>query len=300
VARVLDPALVPGNTLDDRFRLVREIASGAMGAVWEAIDVTGRAEPPLVQAGARVALKVLRPELSSEPAIRRRFRREASILQSISHPAVVRILDLGQDASERSYTVMELLHGETLEARLAREKRLAPAALAPILHAITEGLAAVHAHGVIHGDLKPSNVFLAESGPSPAKIVDFGLSKIEGLERLTRTGELTGTPAYMAPELLTGASELDARIDQYALGVVLYQALAGQLPFRLDKHPGALMFDIVAGKGRPLEETAPQLAPAVRDVVARAMAPKREARFADVLALSRAFGAAASGAEPSG
>lgn len=293
MARVLDPALVPGATLDGRFRLVREIASGAMGAVWEAIDVAGRESAPIVQAGARVALKVLRPELNSEPAIRRRFRREASILQSISHPAVVRILDLGTDAGERSYTVMELLHGETLEARLTRERRLEPRALSPIVRAIAEGLAAVHAHGVIHGDLKPSNVFLADHGPSPAKIVDFGLSKIEGLERLTRTGELTGTPAYMAPELLTGASELDARIDQYALGVVLYQAVAGQLPFRLDKHPGALMFDIVMGKGKPLEETAPDVAPDVREVVARAMAPKREARFEDVLALARAWDEAA-------
>lgn len=277
--RSLDPALVPGATLDGRFRLVREIASGAMGSVWEAEDA----------AGARVALKVLRPELHSEPAIRRRFRREASILQSISHPAVVRILDVGTDASERSYTVMELLHGETLEARLGRERRLAPRALAPIVRAIADGLAAVHAHGVIHGDLKPSNVFLPESGASAVKIVDFGLSKIEGLERLTRTGELTGTPAYMAPELLTGAGELDARLDQYALGVVLYQALAGKLPFALHKHPGALMFDIVMGKAAPLEEVAPDVPPAVREVVARAMAPKRDARFADVLELARAL-----------
>lgn len=293
---MIDPALVPGTTLDGRYRLVREIASGAMGAVWEAIDVTGRAAPPELPAGTHVALKVLRPELHSEPAIRRRFRREASILQSISHAAVVRIFDLGTDeGSERSYTVMELLHGETLEARLKRERRMTPGALAPLLRAIAGGLAAVHAHGVIHGDLKPSNVFLADDGPSPAKIVDFGLSKIEGLERLTRTGELTGTPAYMAPELLTGAGELDARIDQYALGVVLHEALAGALPFKLDKHPGALMFDIVMGKGTPLEEAAPDVASAVREVVARAMAPKRDARFADVLALATAFEEAALG-----
>ncbi|MDQ3035828.1 MAG: serine/threonine protein kinase [Myxococcota bacterium] len=296
MARILDPALVPGATLDERFRLVREIASGAMGAVWEAIDLSGRVDAPAIAAGSRVALKVLRPELHSEPSIRRRFRREASILQSISHPAVVRILDLGTGAGERSYTVMELLHGETLEARLARDGRLAPRALAPLVRAIAEGLAAVHAHGVIHGDLKPSNVFLAAEGSSPAKIVDFGLSKIEGLERLTRTGELTGTPAYMAPELLTGAGELDARIDQYALGVVLHQALAGRLPFQLNKHPGALMFDIVMGKGTPLEEAAPDVAPAVREVVARAMAPKRDARYADVLALAAAFEEASAGA----
>ena len=285
-----------GALLDGRFHLRREIASGAMGSVWEAVDTTGRGDAPLVAPGTVVALKLLRAELHSEPAIRRRFRREASILQSIAHPAIVRILDVGTDASERSYTVMELLHGETLEARLARDGRLAPAALAPMLTAICAGLAAVHAHGVIHGDLKPSNVFLvAGEGAAPAgvKIVDFGLSKVEGLERLTRTGELTGTPAYMAPELLTGAGELDARIDQYALGVVLHQALAGRLPFVLSKHPGALMFDVVMGKGEPLAVAAPDVPEAVRAVVARAMAPKRDDRYEDVLALARAFAEAA-------
>ncbi|UJR82074.1 Serine/threonine protein kinase [Sandaracinus amylolyticus] len=291
VRRSLDPTLQPGATLDGRFRLVREIAAGAMGAVWEAIDTTGRAADPHVEAGTVVALKVLRPELHSEPSIRRRFRREASVLQSISHPAVVRILDLGTDAGDRSYTVMELLKGETLEARLARDRRLDAPTLAPMLRAIADGLGAVHAHGVIHGDLKPSNVFLTEGGETPVKIVDFGLSKIEGLERLTRTGELTGTPAYMAPELLTGASELDARLDQYALGVVLYQALAGRLPF-VKVHPGALMFEIVMGQGTPLREAAPDVPEAVCAVVAKAMAPKREDRYADVLELARALEAA--------
>lgn len=287
--RPSDPSLAPGVVLDGRFRLSREIAAGAMGAVWEAIDTIGRAEPPALPAGAAVAIKVLRPELHSEATIRRRFRREASILQSISHPAVVRIFDVGTDASERSYTVMELLRGETLEARLRREGRLAPGAVAPLLAAICDALAAVHAHGVIHGDLKPSNVFLLVSAETPLKIVDFGLSKIEGLERVTRTGELTGTPAYMAPELLTGAGELDARLDQYALGVLLHQALSGKLPFNPSKHPGALMFDVVMGKAEPLAIAAPDVREAVREVVARAMAPKREERFEDVTALARAF-----------
>jgi serine/threonine-protein kinase len=189
--------------------------------------------------------------------------------------------------------VMELLRGETLEARLAREGRLSVRTLVPIVQAIAEGLATVHAQGVVHGDLKPANVFLVCEGPSPVKIVDFGLSKIEGLERLTRTGELTGTPAYMAPELLTGTRDLDARVDQYALGVILYQALAGRLPFSMGKHPGALMFDIVMGGGTPLDEAAPEVAPAVGRVVARAMAPQREDRYPDVIALARAFAEAA-------
>jgi serine/threonine protein kinase len=249
VGRLIDPEVRVGAVLDGRFRLVREVAEGAMGAVWEAIDLVGRTDEPAIPAGTSVALKLLRPELHGDPSIRRRFRREASVLQSISHPAVVRVLDAGSGASDRTYTVMELLRGETLDALLVRETRLSPSRLAPIARAIADGLGAVHAHGVIHGDLKPANLFVLDEAGAEIKIVDFGLSKIEGLERLTRTGELTGTPVYMAPELLTGAADLDARIDQYALGVVLYRALAGRLPFAHGKHPGALMFDIVMGKG---------------------------------------------------
>jgi serine/threonine-protein kinase len=291
--------LAPGELIDSRFRLVREIAAGAMGAVWEAEDLVGRSDAPSIAKGARVALKVLRPELHAEISIRRRFRREASILKSITHPAVVRILDVGHATDhEHSYTVMELLHGETLESRLAREKKISPRALAPLLDAIAGGLSAVHAHGVIHGDLKPSNIFLADDeGKTRLKIVDFGLSKIEGLERLTRTGELTGTPLYLAPELLKGERQLDARLDQYAIAVVLYEALTGQLPFEARKHPGALMFDIVMGKSKPLAAVAPELGEAISAIVTRAMAPSPESRFPDMAAFSAAFAKAIEGVD---
>ncbi len=258
--------------IEGRYRLVRSIAAGAMGAVHEAEDVRD---------GARVALKLLKPDFHQDVAIRRRFRREASILQALVHPGVVRILDVGQDEGERSYMVMELLRGETLEARILRARQMSVLDLRPIALAMTEALAAVHAHGVIHGDLKPANVFLPQAAPFPVKLVDFGLSKIEGLERLTRTGELTGTPAYMAPELLTGAGELDAGVDLYALGVVLYEALSGKLPFATNRHPGAMMFEIVTGKATPLEQLRPDLSPAVLAVVALAMAPKRDQRPKD-------------------
>ena len=264
----------PGAMLDGRYRITRALASGAMGAVYEAIDERDQ---------SAVAVKVLKPDYHSDPSIRRRFRRESSILAAIAHPGVVRTLDVGTDESDRSYTVMELLRGETLEALLLRERALAPLALGAIVRGIADALGAVHSHGVIHGDLKPANVFLlaTPAGATQVKLVDFGLSKIEGLERLTRTGELTGTPAYMAPELLTGAGELDSRIDVYALGVCAYQSLAGRLPFQLNKHPGALMFDIVMGKGIPLSEARPELSPLVVASVARAMAPKREERWQD-------------------
>ncbi len=279
--------LTPGELFDGRFRLVREIARGAMGTVWEA-----------EAQGTRVALKVLRRELHADVSIRRRFRREASILKSLTHPSVVRMLDFGHAAEhERSYTVIEFLQGETLESRLVRERKLSPRALAPLLDAIASGLSAVHAHGIIHGDLKPSNLFLVEDDEARVKIVDFGLSKIDGLERLTRTGELTGTPLYLAPELLKGERELDARLDQYAIAVVLYEALAGQHPFEARKHPGALMFDIVMGKSQPLAAIAPELGEALSAVVSRAMAPSPQSRFPDMVALSTAFTKAIEGVD---
>jgi len=266
-----------GTLIEGRYRLLRVIAAGAMGTVHEAADE---------RSGARVALKLLKAQLHGDASIRRRFRREASILQALSHPGVVRILDLGQDESERSFTVMELLEGETLEARIARGPMPVPV-LRPIAIAIAETLAAVHAHGVVHGDVKPANVFLPSGTAFPIKLVDFGLSKIEGLERLTRTGELTGTPAYMAPELLTGQGQIDGRLDLYALGVVLYEALTGALPFATARrHPGALMMDIVTGKATPLSSTRPDLSPSTVAVVMRAMAPRPADRPADAAALA--------------
>lgn len=263
-----------GTIVEGRYRLSRAIAAGAMGTVHEADDL---------RTGERVALKMLKAQLHGDAAIRRRFRREGSILQALVHPGVVRILDVGQD-EERSFIVMELLRGETLEARIARGP-IPIVELRPIALGIAEALAAVHAHGVVHGDVKPANVFLPQGGTFPIKLVDFGLSKIEGLERLTRTGELTGTPAYMAPELLTGQGEADARIDLYALGVVLYEALSGQLPFTTRKHPGALMMDIVMGKGVPLGDLRPDLSKEAISTVRRAMAAKQSERPADAGAL---------------
>lgn len=260
-----------------------------MGSVHEAESVATPAQ--------RVAVKLLKSELHADEGIRRRFRREASVLEALAHPGVVRVLEVGEDESAASYTVMELLTGETLEARMARDTKMAPAALRPLVLGIAEALGAVHRHGVIHGDLKPANVFLPIGGAFPVKLVDFGLSKIEGLERLTRTGELTGTPAYMAPELLTGRGEIDLGIDLYALGVIAYEALAGKLPFATNRHPGALMMDIVTGKATPLTELRADLHPAIAAAVARAMAPKRADRPADAgqlwVELSAAFAAEA-------
>lgn len=255
--------------------MICKLDAGGMGTVFHAEDTNGRA----------VAIKLLHPELAQEPEMHRRFRREASILQSLHHPGIVQVLDVGVDAHGHSYTVMELLAGETLHARIRRSP-LDPDELRGILSGICDALGAAHAHGVIHGDLKPANVFLLAQGGS--KLVDFGTSKVHGLERLTRTGEVIGTPLYMAPEVLTGDGEIDERIDTYSLGVLVYEALSGRTPFK-ERHPGKLVYQIVLGRGEPLAVLRPDLSPAIVGFVQQAMAPKRESRFASAEALLRAW-----------
>lgn len=272
--------LPPGSVVNKRYVLRRPIASGGMGAVYEAEDRS---------CGAPVALKVLHPTLSADRELRRRFRRESAVLSALVHPSIVRVLDAGDDG-ELLFMAMELLEGESLHARLEREARMSEGALVPMVRGMADGLEAAHAHGVIHGDLNPANVFLQADGS--VKLLDFGLSKVLGLERLTRTGELNGTPAYMPPELLTGKGELDARIDTYSLGVILYRALAGRPPF-VGKIPGKLMMDIVMGVAPPLRELSPHVSEAVAAVVARAMSRTRERRYESASSLAEAFAAAA-------
>ncbi len=268
----------PGTVMGGRYRLTRAVAAGAMGAVYEAVDE---------QSGGAVAVKVLHPELTADRDVRRRFRRESSVLMALSHPCVVNVLGVGAGDDELLFSVMELLEGETLQALLARDGALSTSALLPIVEGIAAGLEAAHEHGVIHGDLKPANVFLV--GESRAvKLLDFGLSKVLGLERLTRTGELIGTPAYMAPELLTGKGELDERIDTYAFGVMIYQCLAGAPPFS-GVVPGKLMMDIVMGNATELNQAGAGVSEDVSAVVMAAMSRQRERRFHTARALARAF-----------
>jgi serine/threonine-protein kinase len=278
------PLPKPGERIAGRYFVVGKLAAGGMGLVLAARDEA--------DGGRAVALKLLHPELATDPEMQRRFRREAAVLRALDHPSVVRVLDLGSDERGRLFTVMELLEGETLLARLERRGRLPQDEVLAIARGIGAALDAVHAHGVLHGDLKPANVFLlgpddpaylderACSTSAPTiKLVDFGTSKVHGLERLTRTGELVGTPTFMAPELLTGDGAIDARIDVYAFGVLLYEALAAAPPFT-ERHPGKLLFQIVMGQGAPLVTHRPDLPPHVLAAVARAMSAKKDDRFA--------------------
>ncbi|MBX3249732.1 MAG: serine/threonine protein kinase [Myxococcales bacterium] len=275
------PLPKPGELVAGRYFVVGKLAAGGMGLVLAARDEA--------EGGRPVALKLLHPELARDPEMVRRFRREGAVLRSLDHPSIVRMYDIGGDDRGRLFTVMELLEGETLLARIEREGPLALELVLTLARGVGAALDAVHGHGVLHGDLKPANVFLVdEGGALQVKLVDFGTSKVHGLERLTRTGEVVGTPIFMAPELLTGDGSIDARIDVYAFGVLLYEALAGAPAFT-ERNPGKLLFQIVMGQAVPLAERRATLPPHVVAAVARAMSPKKDTRFESALALVAAL-----------
>ena len=230
----------PGELVGDRFRIVCLIGSGGMGEVYEAEDL---------RLGGRVAVKTLRWRYLKQPQFAARFRREIQLARRVTHRNVCRIFDVGRDGvndKEVIYLTMELLKGETLADRLKRSSLPLVEAIS-IARQIAEGLAALHGAEIIHRDLKPSNVFLVGEGNSQrAVITDFGLAhEIEssaGEETLSTPGQILGTPAYAAPEQLTGR-KCGPQTDIYALGLVMYEMFCGRRPFE-----GATAFESAARK----------------------------------------------------
>ena len=264
-----------GTILAGRYELVAKLARGAMGDVFEALDQ---------RSGSKAAVKLLRAEYLADESMRRRFRREGAVLKALDHPAIVRLLELGIDDAGLVFLVTEYVEGETLAERLLK----GPVAITEadaLVDALSSGLGAAHDHGVLHGDLKPANVIWPAEG-SP-RVVDFGASKILGLDRLTATGEVSGTPAYMAPEVLTGKTDVDQRIDVYGLGVLLYEALSAKQPFH-DKHLGRLMMKIDAGDCLPIDAVA-EVPAAIARVIERAMHRNKDDRYAQMADLKAAW-----------
>ncbi len=210
-----------------RYQIVRKIASGGMGDVYEAIDP---------QLNRKVALKVLPVEIAKDPGRLQRFLREARAASSLTHPSVIQIHEIAHDG-EMHFISMEFVEGETLESRLSHD----PMEVAEVLRIallVADALQAAHARGIVHRDIKPSNIMLTKSGQ--IKILDFGLAKVQisGTEPVapseiptrTSSGMILGTPHYMSPEQTLG-KDLDHRSDIFSFGVVLYEMLAGQRPF---------------------------------------------------------------------
>lgn len=289
--------LEPGASVDGRYRIVRLIDKGAMGAVYEAFDA---------RLQARRAVKVMLPELVLDDDLRARFQREAHALASIDHPNVLRLFDAGVFAG-MPYLVMEMLVGETLEARLERRGAFAPSEVLAALRPVAEALDFVASLHIIHRDVKPANIFVARrsDGSEQIKLLDFGAAKRVLAPRKATTVAL-GTPYYMAPEQLLGDGDIGPGADRYALAQVAFTLLAGA-PYWMEEArvPNMMQFvaSVVAGpreapSHRAMKRARPARVPPAFDLwFARATAADPGARFASagqsVEALARALEAEA-------
>jgi serine/threonine-protein kinase len=295
-----DPLL--GQTLVDRYRLTRKIGEGGMGAVYEALHVT---------LGKPVAVKVLREKYLDHRNLAERLVREARLASAIRNQHIVDITDSGMTADGRTFVVMELLEGMSLAELLRREGALPEARAIRIVQQVADALGAAHKQGIVHRDVKPENVFLVAGDGDFVKVVDFGISvtvqatreehtssssaqpvKISSAQpiesRLTSTGMVLGTPFYMSPEQARGDENIDQLIDIYALGVILYECLTGEVPFRGGNYLGIISRVLNQEAVRP-RALRPELriSEPIERVTLRAMAKAREERYPTM----EAFGA---------
>jgi serine/threonine protein kinase len=260
----------------DRFLVVRLLGAGALGEVYEVTDQA---------LGGPVALKVLKPAVSTNPVLLERFRREIQNARRVTHPNVCRVFDLGIDrssAQQRFFVTMEVLTGENLASYLAARPALTPAQALPVLAQLAAGLQAAHDSGVIHRDLKPANVMLL-SGDSAARravITDFGLAiSVDQLDLgLTDTWDLIGTPEYMAPEQTKRGGATPAT-DVYALGLIAYEMLTKGSPFDAEATPIATVVKRRYQPARPLRNALPGVAPAWDAAVGRCLEADPTRRF---------------------
>ena len=272
---------IGGPLVAGKYRLVRLVGEGGMGTVFQAENVT---------LGARCAIKFLHEQSVWNPEAVRRFNREAKATAAIGHPAIVRVFDAGRDDKGTPFIVMEYLDGESLGHRLKREGVLAPELAIHVIIQVLSGLEEAHRIGVVHRDVKPDNVFLVGPADRPsAKLLDFGVSRFSRVDAgmatmLTRTGAVLGTANYMAPEQARGDTNVDYRVDIFAVGCVLYEATTGALAFEGVNY-NQVMAHILAGLFRrpsAVDHTYP--AP-LESVICKAMAHEREERYQSAAAM---------------
>lgn len=261
----LAAALAPAYTVEG------ELGRGGMSVVYRARDVRLRRD---------VAIKLLPPELAFVSNVRERFMREAQTAAQLAHPNIVPIYGV-EERDTLVWIVMALIEGEPLGDRLSREGTLAPGEAQRVLSSVSDALAYAHAHGVVHRDIKPDNILL-ERDTLRVLVTDFGIARAaEGDGRLTLTGVAVGTPTYMSPEQAMGDSEIDGRSDQYSLGVVAYQMLAGAPPFEATSTP-ALLLKQVSDVLPPLSPRAASAPAGMVRAIERALSKKPADRWATV------------------
>ena len=269
------PSLV-GTVLDGRYRITKLIGEGGMGEVFAAEHV---------HIEKKFAIKLLKQEIVSNAEAVQRFRQEARSSSSIGHRNIIAIEDFGQLPDGRIYMCMELLNGAALNDMITQP--IAPDRLLNILIQTGHGLAAAHAKGIIHRDMKPENIFvtIAPNGEDVPKILDFGIAKVsgnDGQNHLTRTGTIFGTPFYMAPEQALG-NPVDARTDIYAMGVIMYECFSGSLPFQGESFMGILTQHITT-EPEPVAQRAQkagrQLPMGLAEIITRCMQKNPAQRYA--------------------
>jgi eukaryotic-like serine/threonine-protein kinase len=270
--------LSPGSVIAG-YRLRRNLGEGGMGVVWEAEHVG---------TGTRVAMKFLK-RADPDEGVSRRFLREARAARAVKHPSVVAVHDVLELEDGCPVMVMELLQGETLADRLARQSVIALPELAPILVDVCAAVGCAHSLGIVHRDLKPENIFLVSSPEGrTVKVLDFGLAKLTADDGdaartagggSTGAGVLLGTLLYMAPEQLRGEKGIDHRVDIWALGTIMYEALSGSTPART---VAEIYRVVLLGAMVPLGERAPHLPPSILDLVDRMLSHDRQQRPGDI------------------
>jgi serine/threonine protein kinase len=282
------PSLAPGSLLGGKYRISRVLGQGGMGTV-----LLARHE----ELDQLFAIKVLTGDLATDPEAVTRFMREARAAAKLQSEHVVRVSDVGKFDGIGPYIVMEYLSGVDLAQRIAQGGRLPPReAVDHVLEAI-DAIAEAHSRGIVHRDIKPSNLFLAEraDGRTIVKVLDFGISKVDATmdagalqHKLTSAGSVLGSPAYMSPEQLKNAREVDARADIWSLGVVLFELVSGVIPFEAET-AGGVFTKVVSEDARPVRELCVEVPPALEAVIARCLRRNVDERWADVGELASAL-----------
>lgn len=281
-----------GELIDDRYQLREVIGRGGMGVVYAAVD-TKLMRP--------VALKFLDPDLVGNAEAVGRFQREALTAGRIGHENICDVRDMGTTDEKAPYIVMELLEGQPLSRRFVDASRIPPMEAVEIVLQILSALDAAHEAGVIHRDLKPENVFLTTGGSDQlrVKLVDFGISKFLGEPgdlRLTKTGVVMGSPYYMSPEQARGQGDVDQRSDLWAVGIILFEMLIGDLPF-MGANYNEVMIRIVTERLPTPRDLFPDLPRSIEAVLIKALAKNRDKRFSTARAFAHTLEAAADACE---